>query len=362
MNPLLRLLAAACTVGLLPSLVPAADLQGMIRRYHSDQGYLRGVYDTDLDQDGIKRLRTFYQSWEQRLREVDYDALTHHGQVDYHLLKNHAGAQLRDLVEQEKEMNEDVPFLPFSDSVLALHENRKQGRFQPGSSAAQALQQVLEGVKQGRKAFEQHTRDKKDNDSNEEIENIAPPPDPGSSAEEEQKTQDSVLGAGEVSGEGAVSGDAATQAGTLHHKLQALRLAGKVKRLQKAVEDWYNHYANFQPGFDWWVKKNWETVKKDLEEYEKFLREKKAGVKDPENAPLMGEAVGEEVLDRLIREQFIPYTARELIAIGEREFAWCEEEMKKAAEQLGFDDWKKGLEQVKDIHVAPGRQAELVSQ
>ena len=57
----------------------------------------------------------------------------------------------------------------------------------------------------------------------------------------------------------------------------------------------------------------------------------------------------------------IPYTPEELVAIAEREFAWCENEMKKASREMGFgDDWKKALEKVKTLHVEPGKQPDLI--
>jgi uncharacterized protein (DUF885 family) len=58
----------------------------------------------------------------------------------------------------------------------------------------------------------------------------------------------------------------------------------------------------------------------------------------------------------------IPYTPEELIVIANQEFAWCENEMKKASREMGFgDDWKKSLEKVKQTYVEPGKQAELIT-
>ena len=38
----------------------------------------------------------------------------------------------------------------------------------------------------------------------------------------------------------------------------------------------------------------------------------------------------------------------ELVDLANKEFAWCEAEMKKASRELGYgDDWKKALEFVK---------------
>jgi len=50
-----------------------------------------------------------------------------------------------------------------------------------------------------------------------------------------------------------------------------------------------------------------------------------------------------------------------LVKIAEREYAWCEKEMKLASKELGFkDDWKKALEHVKGLHVAPGEQPQMI--
>ena len=48
----------------------------------------------------------------------------------------------------------------------------------------------------------------------------------------------------------------------------------------------------------------------------------------------------------------IPYTPEELIALAEKEFAWCDREMIKASREMGFgDDWKKAIEKTKDAAV-----------
>ena len=47
-----------------------------------------------------------------------------------------------------------------------------------------------------------------------------------------------------------------------------------------------------------------------------------------------------------LQHEWIPYTPEELIQIAEKEFAWCETEVKKAAEEMGCQDWKEALEKV----------------
>jgi uncharacterized protein (DUF885 family) len=53
----------------------------------------------------------------------------------------------------------------------------------------------------------------------------------------------------------------------------------------------------------------------------------------------------------------IPYSPEELVAIANKEFAWCDKEMLKASNEMGFgDNWKAALEKVKTMYVAPGEQ------
>ncbi len=53
----------------------------------------------------------------------------------------------------------------------------------------------------------------------------------------------------------------------------------------------------------------------------------------------------------------IAYTPEELIELARKELAWCEDQMKQAAREMGKgDDWKAALEHVKTLHVEPGKQ------
>ena len=76
---------------------------------------------------------------------------------------------------------------------------------------------------------------------------------------------------------------------------------------------------------------------------------------------IAGQPIGREALILALDEELIPYTPEQLIDLGNRQFAWCEAEMKKASREMGLgDDWKKAVEKVKDMHVPPGRQPDVV--
>ena len=57
----------------------------------------------------------------------------------------------------------------------------------------------------------------------------------------------------------------------------------------------------------------------------------------------------------------IPYSAEELIAIAEKEYAFSLSEIRKAAREMGFrENWKAAMEKVKDSYVEAGTQPELI--
>ncbi|HTE43651.1 MAG TPA: DUF885 family protein [Gemmatimonadaceae bacterium] len=74
-----------------------------------------------------------------------------------------------------------------------------------------------------------------------------------------------------------------------------------------------------------------------------------------------GPARGREGLIRDLQDELIPYTPEQLIALAEREFAWCEAEMRRAAREMGLgDDWKAALEKTKTMHPPPGGQPAVI--
>jgi len=94
----------------------------------------------------------------------------------------------------------------------------------------------------------------------------------------------------------------------------------------------------------------------------------RAGTTLPANPPrktddsgIPGAARGREGLVRDLQDELIPYTPEQLIALAEKEFAWCEAEMRKASREMGYgDDWKKALEKTKTMHPPPGGQPAMI--
>ncbi|HEY9226070.1 MAG TPA: DUF885 family protein, partial [Gemmatimonadaceae bacterium] len=80
-----------------------------------------------------------------------------------------------------------------------------------------------------------------------------------------------------------------------------------------------------------------------------------------DNSGIPGPARGREGLIRDLQDELIPYSPEQLIALAEREFAWCEAEMRRAAREMGLgDDWKAALEKTKTMHPPPGGQPAVI--
>src|SRR5262249_1105633 len=141
------------------------------------------------------------------------------------------------------------------------------------------------------------------------------------------------------------------------------------------------------PLFSWWTDVPYREADTALNNYINFVRERVAGLR-PLPAPdaaaqgpggragrggaaaaarpgesddIVGNPIGRAGLINELAFKMMPYPPEELIAIAEKEFAWCEKEMKRASREMGFgDDWKKALEKVKTMYVDPGKQPDLI--
>lgn len=74
-----------------------------------------------------------------------------------------------------------------------------------------------------------------------------------------------------------------------------------------------------------------------------------------DNSGIPGPARGRQGLIHDLQDELIPYTPEQLIALAEKEFAWCEAEMRRASREMGLgDNWKAALEKTKTMHPPPG--------
>ena len=275
------------------------------RDYQADQSSLRGALALPASEAYLDRQQRLGEDWRARLENFDFVSLDAGEKAEYLLLRSEVQGLLDETAQARKRLAEIAPLLPFRTMIHDLETSRRQWRVLDCQAAASKVADLTGAVKQVRQHLPK-------------------------------------LGGKPVSA--AV----------------ALRAAGTLRELQEVLKRWYSFYDGYQPDFSWWLKKPQEDASKQLDDYGKYLREKIAGLQGKDEDPLVGEPIGAEALAAGMRHEWLPYTAEELIAVGEQEFAWCEGEMKKAAREMKLgDDWKAALARVKADYVPPGQQDEL---
>ena len=141
----------------------------------------------------------------------------------------------------------------------------------------------------------------------------------------------------------------------------ANRAAIATMQLSAALKDWFGQYNGYDPIFTWWVDQPYKDADKALTSYNAFLKEKLIGIAPDDKTTIIGDPVGREALMNELADDMIPYTPEELIAIAQTEYDWCMREMLKASHEMGFgDDWHAAVEKVKQTHVPPGEQPEVI--
>jgi uncharacterized protein (DUF885 family) len=310
-------------------------LPDCIRQYEADHRSVVNFYRLPASGVTLDRRQKLISGWLARLQAIDFDRLDQSGKVDYVLLANELRGSLDGAARERKRLAEMDRWIAFHKTIDAMEEARWRAAPLDYRATATALGDLAGQVKRLREEVEQTRKAV----ASEGKPAAVKPAGPGNSDRAKPPIDRPPV----------VSPSLALRAGTA------------VKELQETLKRWYGYYRGYQPDFDWWVEKPYEEANKQLEDYAKLLREEIAGQKGKEDDPLVGDPIGAEALAADIRFQFLPYSADELIALGERELAWGEREMKRASRQMGLgDDWKAALERVKADFVPAGGQDALI--
>lgn len=321
----------------LVSVGSAAEPAGMeetVRRYSADRSTLSRAYEMPWSQTRSERFGKLYAEWQARLPQLGFEALNQQGRVDYILLRNELTSQLDQQTLQREQLREMEELLSFRGTIQELEATRWRLEPLDAQSAATKVSELAERVKKLKDRVEKGKKSKEKPDKTNETASASPP------KEKEDKPSEPPL---------KVSASLARRA------------ANAIGDVRGTLKTWYSFYDGYQPDFSWWLKKPYDEANTALESYAKYLREEVAELKGKDEDPLLGDSIGRDALLRDLATEMISYSPEELIAIGEKEFAWCEAEMKKAAKEMGFDDWKKALAKVKSDFVPPGQQDELVA-
>jgi uncharacterized protein (DUF885 family) len=308
---------AANGVTYVPQIPPlpaasTSELRDLVSRYSTDRSAVLRRFSVQHSDERRDRLREFHDAWLAQLGKVTFDKLSQEGKVDYLLLGSTLTYELR-LLDRDRTLTlETEPLLPFAKTVNGLHEARRRMETMEPRSAAAALDSIDDQINRVRRALES-----------------------------------------------GLKSDAGPALKTT--RIVALRASEDAAALRQTLQQWFRYYNGYDPLFTWWNDQPFKRADKALEGYVAFLRERIVGAIPDQEEPIVGDPIGREALLIDLEREMIPYTPEELLKIGEKEYGWCVEEAKKASREMGLgDDWKAALERVKNIHVEPGRQTDLI--
>jgi len=298
--------AGAQALGLRAAEIDS-ELRPLIQRYSADRGSVSRTYDIPMSRTASERMARFYGEWLDSLEAIDFEQLSLEGQVDWLLFRNHLQHRLRTVAFEAERNREILPLIPFAFRIVELAEAHQRMEPMDAEAAATRLNELDRAIEEAQKELSKKL-------------------------DEHQDFQPTV----------------------------ANRAASRAGELRRTLQSWHAFYDGYDPLFSWWTRAPYQSAHQALKDYAEFLRKRLVGGQGAGD-PVIGDPIGREALLGDLAYEMIPYTPEELIEEANRQFAWCDAEMLKASNELGFgDDWRAAQQHVKSLHAKPGGQPELI--
>lgn len=284
----------------------ASLVSPLINQYQADETMLNRKYSLKRSEEYFKRMERFYATWQKQLKALPFNKLTVNERVDYLLLKRDIHSDAAVLQQNYIEFQNNIFTLPFANTLLDFEAKRRIGQQQDGKTTQQQFEQLQVAIRKTAKAVE--------------INDLAVNP------------------------------------------VQAFWAQQTINQYLTVFTEAYKFYDGYDPQFTKATKSVYPEVVDAMKDYAAVLGKmaKPANVQD-DGSGIIGNPIGRNALLSNLKDEMIAYTPEQIEAIAMREFAWCDAEMLKASQQMGFgNDWKKALEKVKTDYPELGKQPELV--
>jgi len=292
-----------------PSPSVRSELIDTVELFVTDRAALLRRWSVPYSETRARRLNEFYSGWRRRVAAMDFNRLNQEGKIDYVLLDNRLKQELDQLSRDERLATEMKPLVPFGPVITGFEEARRRLETPDGQSTARALADLA-------------------------------------------KLTDSLTKIVRAKNSANVP---------RAERIVGLRAIDYLGDLQTALRNWHRFSAGYDPTFSWWTEDPFRRVNDAMTAYTRAIREVVVGQKAGEEEPIIGDPIGASGVSADLVFEMIAYTPQELINIAEREFAWIENEQKRAARDMGFgEDVRGALEKVKQAFVPPGQQPAMV--
>jgi hypothetical protein len=281
--------------------VPCNEMPDVMQNYYADITALDRVYIVKGSPEKRERYKKLAEDYLSKLKGIQFSSLPQECKADYVLFK-------RDLNEQVYIANKEATsykrlekWFPFADSIYALEKIRRRGGKVDGQNVAADFSDINKVIQQLQLKL---------------------------SVEKSFTIQD------ERSAENIIEG------------------------FQIALNNVFSFYNAYDPLFTWWVPVTYQKLDSTLKSYSTtFKTVARENAPNKDSSDIAGYPIGRDEIIRQLNYELIAYSPEELIQIANKEFAWCDKEMIKASQEMGFgNDWKKALEKVKQSYVPAGEQ------
>lgn len=283
-----------------------SEVHDLMENYRADWGSLSRFYFIDGSPERNERMQKFLKEYQLALYQLNFEELSQNGKVDYLLLDNQLNRDLNQWTKEAEDYQNIALYFKHLEFIYELEVKRRRGYAIDGKKVAQQLHELV--------------------------------------AENKVHWKD------------------LTNFPVLNHA--QLRLAKRtIQGYKDALESVFEFYNGYDPLFTWWVPEPYQQLQDLLEELAERIEEKANQnlIPKDDGSGIIGNPIGRAAIMEELHFAMIPYSPEELIEIAHKEFAWCEKEMLKASDELGFGtDWKAALEMVKELYVPEGKQPEAM--
>ena len=281
--------------------IPCNEMPALIHNYYADVTALDRVYIVEGSPEKRERYKQLAVDYISKLKFLEFNSLPQGCKADYILFKRDLDEIVYQAEQEAKEYNTVKQWFPFADSIYALEKSRRRGGMVDGKKVALSFTTI---TKQLLELQNKIALEKSINVSNSRRANII------------------------------------------------------IDGLKAGTKNVFSFYNAYDPLFTWWVPDVYKKMDSLLTAYGtsfKIAADKNAPNKD--SSGIVGYPIGRDEIIRQLKYELIPYSPEELIEIANKEFAWCDKEMLKASQEMGFGaNWKKAMEKVKQAYVPAGEQ------
>lgn len=298
--------------------VPCQEMPNLIQNYDADYRALVRFY-TPWAGTGFRdnrdagagagspekrdRLVKLNQDYLKKLEALNFSSLPQECKVDYILFKRDISERTRLATEETAEYNKIEQWIPFAGKIYEAEKGRRRGVQPDAEKMAKDWSDIVKEIK---------------------------------SLQDKLKAEKN-LGTGSI-----------------------YAASESIKNLKNTLTSIHQFYNGYDPVYTWWVLKSYQSLSEALTTYATAFKNK-SDTTTADKSGIAGRPVGRDELVRRLNYEMIPYTPEELIDIANKELAWCDAEMLKASNEMGFgNNWKGALEKVKNSFVPAGKQPEAI--